>query len=256
MDRSTISPAGGALLSQGAAAAGAVRQDPFNSGMWETHLEMALESPSDWAFDPAVRLLAPREADDARHLPLMLDATALGPVSKIVVTADYSPFPVVFSFKPGRAAAKLGFGMKIEEATPIRVSAQRPDGSWRVGGEYVRAAGGGCGVPAKAHERPDWQATLGETRARLWPEGRLRLRITHPMDTGLADGAPIFFLTELTVLDRRDDEVASLEIGVPVEENPSFAFDLPTEIATEGARIVARDNMGYEIEHDVPGAAS
>lgn len=230
--------------------------DPFDSGMWAHHRELLLGDPDDWAFDPAVRLIAPAEADDARHLPLMIDATALGQVERIIVTADYSPFPLVLTFRPGRAAARLGFGMKIEEATAIRASAEVAGSRWHIGGAFVRAAGGGCGVPAKAHERPDWQATLGQTRARLWPDGRLRLRITHPMDTGLADGAPTFFLTDLTIVDLDGMAIAELAIGVPLEEDPSLAFDLPPAIARAGVRLRARDNMGYEIDHVIPGARS
>ncbi|MEM1345532.1 MAG: quinoprotein dehydrogenase-associated SoxYZ-like carrier [Pseudomonadota bacterium] len=229
--------------------------DPFDSGMWDLHREEHLGDPAEWHFDPAVRLVAPGEADDARHLPLMLDASSLGAVSLIVVTADYSPFPWVMSFRPGLAAPRLGFGMKIEAATAVRVSAEDEAGTWHIGGAFIDAAGGGCGVPAKAHERADWQATLGQTRARLWPDGRLRLRITHPMDTGLADGAPEFFLTELQLLTRDGESLASLEIGVPLEENPSLAFDLPPAVAQAGVRVQARDNMGLLIEHLVPGAS-
>ncbi|MEM6974530.1 MAG: quinoprotein dehydrogenase-associated SoxYZ-like carrier [Pseudomonadota bacterium] len=251
MDRLLLSASG---LS--AATPRADRVDPFDSGMWDYHREELLGDPQDWAFDPAVRLISPGEADDARHLPLMLDATALGAVKQVVVTADYSPFPWVVTFRPGSALPRLGFGMKIEEATAVRISAERPDGTWRVGGAFISAAGGGCGVPAKAHERADWQATLGETRARLWPDGRLRVLVTHPMDTGLADNAPEFFLTELRITDLGGGSVAELDINVPLEENPSLAFDLPAEIARAGVRINGRDNLGLVIDHIVPGAAS
>lgn len=248
MDRARSLPAGKATA-QNAVAAPHV--DPFDSGMWDFHREEHLGDPADWAFDPSVRLISPGEADDARHLPLMLDVTALGEVERVVVTADYSPFPWVFTFTPGRAVARLGFGMKIEEATAVRISAERPDASWRVGGAFIRAAGGGCGVPARAHERPDWQATLGQTRARLWPDGRLRLRITHPMDTGLADGVPEFFLTEIKIDDLGGEQIAALEIGVPLEENPSLAFDLPLEGCAPGD--VGSLDIGFPGHDAAPG---
>ncbi|MEM6487075.1 MAG: quinoprotein dehydrogenase-associated SoxYZ-like carrier [Pseudomonadota bacterium] len=247
--------AGTASATAAATTARADHSDPFDSGMWDFHRAEHLGDPTDWRFDPDVRLISPGEADDARHLPLMLDATRVEGVERIVVTADYSPFPWVMTFTPGRAVARLGFGMKIDQGTAVRVSALGTDGTWRIGGAFIRAAGGGCGVPAKAHERPDWQSTLGQTRARLWPDGRLRLRITHPMDTGLADGAPQFFLTEIAVADLDGAPFADLEIGVPLEEDPSLALDLPPEMARAGVRVTARDNMGLVIDHLVPGAA-
>lgn len=228
------------------------RADPFDSGMWPDHRRDFLDDPADWRFDPALSVLTSPDAEDAAHVPVLIDATALdGAVDRIVVSIDYSPLPKVLVFHPGRAAPLLGFGVKYEIGSPLRASVRMADGGWRMGASFVDAAGGGCTAPAAAHARPDWQQDLGQMRGRFWPAfGRLRLSLRHPMDTGLAVGISTHHLTELTLSDATG-QIARLEIFEPVEEDPSLTFLLPRDI-TGPIRVTARDNLGYRFAAEVP----
>lgn len=245
--------AGLAAYGGGRAVPGAEMRDPFDGGMWDLHREEYLGNPAEWRADPAMLVLAPRAAEDAGHVPVMLDATGLdGQPARIVVTIDYSPLPLALIFHPGRALPLLGFGVKYEIAGPIRASAQMGDGSLRMGGAFVDALGGGCTAPAATHARPDWQQGFGEMRARLWPEsGRLRVGIRHPMDTGLADGIPAHHLTELRLLDALGEEIAKVELRGPVEENPVLTFALPADLARGPVAILARDTNGDRFQGEV-----
>lgn len=252
---SHVLPGGEAALAAyggGVAVQAAGTADPFDSGMWEDHRELYLGEPAAWRTDPAMRLLAPRSAEDARHVPILVDATGLGgPVERIVITIDYSPFPLAMVFHPGRALPLLGFGVKYEMAGPIRASAL-VGGEWIMGGAFIDAMGGGCSAPAVTHARSDWQDGFGEMRGRLWPDiGRLRISLRHPMDTGLADGIPAHHLTDLTLTDAQGEEIARLEINEPLEENPALTFLLPPDLAAGPVGIVARDNSGYRFRGKV-----
>ncbi|MFN3209344.1 MAG: quinoprotein dehydrogenase-associated SoxYZ-like carrier [Roseovarius sp.] len=226
------------------------RSDPFDSGMWPLHREEYLGGPRDWQQDANVLTLAPGAAEDAAHVPLIVDATGIeGQVRRIVVTIDYSPIPLVLTFHPGRALPLLGFGVKYETGSALRASVEREDGSWAMGAAYVAAMGGGCTAPAAAHARPDWQERLGEIRARLWPDtGRLRVSLRHPMDTGLAPGIAAHHLTELDLASGDGATIARLELHEPVEENPALTFLLPAALARQPVTIKARDNLGYRFE--------
>ncbi|MDQ1901495.1 hypothetical protein RAH32_13675 [Paracoccus sp. WLY502] len=70
------------------------------------------EQPQDKATALAPELVAAGE--DARHVPVLADATGLGPVDRMVVTIDYSPFPLALVFHPGRALPLLGFGVNTK----------------------------------------------------------------------------------------------------------------------------------------------
>lgn len=244
--------AGLAAYGGGVAASSPGTADPFGSGMWDDHRDLYLGQPAAWRVDPAMLVLAPRAAEDARHVPIMVDATGLGaPVQRIVVTIDYSPFPLTMTFHPGRALPLLGFGVKYEIAGPIRASALVGD-EWLMGGAFIDAMGGGCSAPAATHARPDWQDGFGEMRGRLWPDtGRLRVSLRHPMDTGLADGIPAHHLTELVLTDPQGKDIARLEIQEPLEENPALTFLLPPDLTAGPVTITARDNSGYRFAGEV-----
>lgn len=237
----------------GVAVTRAAAIDPFDSGMWDMHRADLLGDPATWQADPGMRLLAPRSAEDAQHVPVMIDATALaGAIDRIAVTIDYSPFPLALVFHPGRALPVLGFGVKYEIAGPIRATALGPDQPARMGGAFIDAMGGGCSAPAAAHARPDWQDGFGEMRGRLWPDsGRLRVSIRHPMDTGLADGIPAHHLTELRLIDPAGEDIALVELREPVEENPALTFALPPDLARGPVTITARDTNGFVFSAEV-----
>lgn len=242
-----------AARSRGGAPGG--QSDPFDSGMWPLHRAEWLGDPADWSNDPAVVLLGPQAAEVSAHVPFIVDATGLGAdgpgVERIVITIDYSPIPKVLTFWPGRALPLLGFGVKYEAPGPLRASAALRGGGWRMAAHFVSATGGGCTAPAAAHVRSDWQEGFGEMRARFWPDtGRLRVRLRHPQDTGLAPGIAAHHLTEL-VLSDSGGEIARLDLHEPVEEDPAFTFLLPAGLSAP-LTIRARDNMGYRFGGTVP----
>ena len=72
--------------------------------------------------------------------------------------------------------------------------------------------------------------------------GRVRLRIIHPMDTGLMAGVPAFHLEEVVLKDDAGKRLMRLEISQPVSENPVFTLNRG---AVQGSLMVSgRDNNG------------
>ncbi len=247
---------GCALLLAGGLAAPAIAldtprvklDDPFRSGMWDYQQTEILGDPAVIAFDDRVKVLAPSSAEDSAHVPVLVDATAIPDVDRIVVSVDYGPIPRVLTFHPGEAEAKIAFRFKIDQATPIRAAVRTKDGAWHVGGVEIDAGGGGCTAPAAAYAADDWEERLGEVRGRIWPEtGRMRMIIDHPMDTGLADGIPVFIIEELNISSPDGEALARLELHEPVEEDPTFTLWFPPEELDGVAILDARDNNGNEI---------
>jgi hypothetical protein len=145
-------------------------------------------------------------------------------------------------------------------ASPVRAAARTGDGVWHVGGTWVESAGGGCTVSGATRKDGSWSRTLGEVSGRLFTSAdatpgtlaseaagaRLRLRIMHPMDTGLVGGIPAFFVNRLSVRDGRDRELARVQSFEPVSENPVFSFDF-SQPPEGGVRVVGSDNNGNRI---------
>jgi sulfur-oxidizing protein SoxY len=79
---------------------------------------------------------------------------------------------------------------------------------------------------------------------------RLRLRVMHPMDTGLANGIPAFYVNHLSVRDSAGVELLRLATFEPVSENPVFSFDFAGR-QTGALTVVGSDNNGNRIQSQV-----
>ena len=242
-----------------AAPAAKLPPDPLKSVMWE---DMAGRFLSGGAitFDQRVKVMMPQSAEDQFFVPVTVDASALGPVTEIVILADLNPIPHVLTFRPEAAEAFISFRVKIEQATAIRAAARTPDGTWHVGGHVIDAAGGGCTAPAMAHGENNWMARLGQTRINAVrdPSGsaRVALRMRHPMDTGLADGIPAFYLSELAIEGDGGNRIATLELFEPVSENPTFTVKPRLGPQAETLSVKARDTEGNNYAYEVPVPAA
>lgn len=241
----------------GSAAARDLPEDRLGSVMWE-HVAEQFFPDGEIIFDPRLKVMAPKTAENQFQVPVTVDASALFGVEEIVVVADMNPIAHVLSYRPVRAKPFIGLRIKLEQASAIHVGVKLSDGTWRMGGAVVDAAGGGCTAPAQAHANPNWMATLGDTRAVATPrEGsasRVVFSIRHPMDTGLADGIPAFNLEQVEVTSDSGELVASLDLYGSVSENPSIALQPMMSAGERQLEFAARDTEGYSYAFslDVP----
>ncbi len=76
-------------------------KDPVPSVMWAFyHKQLLGDAP--FVFDDRVRLLAPPFAEDARQVPLEIDARAFtGDVVRVLAWAELNPLPKIVDFQPG-----------------------------------------------------------------------------------------------------------------------------------------------------------
>ncbi|WP_370639516.1 quinoprotein dehydrogenase-associated SoxYZ-like carrier [Cupriavidus sp. DB3] len=242
----------GTLLALASALAHAAADaDPFASTQWPTlRGEMLGNAPA--VFDARVKVVGPAFAEDALNVPIAFDASALGEVDRIVVGVDRNPIRKVLAFTPGKLKPALSFRFKLEQGSPVRVAARTRDGVWHVGGLLVDAAGGGCTVPGVTRKDGSWSVTLNRVEARRFAAldgggGRIRVRVMHPMDTGLVAGIPAFHIEQLALVDGRREPLGTLELHEPVSENPIFSFDL-REPAPQPLAVTGRDNNGNRID--------
>jgi sulfur-oxidizing protein SoxY len=225
--------------------------DPLHSPSWSVmHQRFFKAAPV--IFDDRVQVTAPENAENPLSVPVRISADGLDGVREILIIADLNPIQKILTVQPTRAAPGLSFRFKIEQSTPIRAAMRTGDGVWHLGGRWISAAGGGCTTPSGG-SRGLWQGHLGEMNARLWPRAadateRLRLRVVHPMDTGLASGIPAFYIDRLVVRDAGGKELAALDIFEPMAENPVISLDLRNR---GPVRIDAHDIQGNRFSAEV-----
>jgi len=217
--------------------------------MWDS-MKQRFFADGPVVFDERVKVMAPHSAEDQFNVPVTVDASELDDVIDIVAVADLNPIPRILEVKPKQALSFVGFRVKLQQSTPIHVGVKTADGVWHIGGAYVDAAGGGCTAPAMAHGVSNWMQTLGMTRAigRRDSAGnaRMTLKMKHPMDTGLASGIPVFYMSDLQVRDDAGELIADIKLYEPISEDPTLTLKPLLGTAASTLQISARDTEGNE----------
>lgn len=222
--------------------------DPLRSPNWDAMVARYLDGGAV-VFDERVKLRMPAAAEDPLSVPVEVRVQGLEQVEELRLIADLNPLPLILSYRPLRAEPFIAFRFKVEQSTPVRAAARTRDGVWHVGGAWLSASGGGCTAPSYGSGKGLWRDQLNQVSAGLWPRAgdrsRLKLRVMHPMDTGLAAGIPVFHLETLSVLDAGGAELAAIRTYEPVSENPVLSLDLHD---SGPLRIVGRDVQGNRID--------
>ncbi|MBP0048719.1 quinoprotein dehydrogenase-associated SoxYZ-like carrier [Marinobacterium sp. AK62] len=241
-----------ALLLTTSTLSAAQPQDPLDSVMWDYTREMFL-GDEPYQFDASIEVSVPAFAEDPTQVPVTIDAGVhAGNIDKVVVWADLNPIQHIFNFYPGEGAnPRVSLRIKVQQSTAIRAAVKTRDGHWHVGYAQLEAAGGGCTTPSMGNADPYWQSHLGEIQSRRFPsvsgqDTRFKFKVIHPMDTGLVDAIPEFYLEQVEVRGAEGEPVVRMELSPPVSENPVFTFDLEGD--QRQYRLWMRDNGGNEFE--------
>ena len=216
-------------------------------------------------FDPRVQVRGPAFAEDPMNVPISVSVDGLAGVDRIVVLVDRNPIRKVLEYLPQTdqgALPSVAFRFKLEQASPVRAAVRTRDGLWHVGGTWVDSSGGGCTLPGATRKDGTWSDTLGLVSARVFDASpapaersgidlraaaRVRVRVMHPMDTGLVSGIPAFYVNRLTLRDGSGRDLLQLQPFEPVSENPVFSFDF-AQRPPGPLRLVGVDNNGNRID--------
>lgn len=230
--------------------------DPLGSMQWPDLKNEFFGVGATVEFDKRIKVNVPDFAEDAMNVPVGFDASALGKVKKIVVLVDRNPIRKVLEYVPVNAKPVLSFRFKLEQGSPIRVAALTQDDVWHVGYAFIEAAGGGCTVPGATRADGSWPQTLNRVAGKMFDanslrnSSRVRLQVSHPMDTGLVAGVPAFYIEEMTLSDASGDTLAHLYPFEPISENPLFSFDFESPPKAP-LTLTGRDNNGNLISAKV-----
>ncbi len=249
-----------AAMLMAAPAAAEPQSDPFNSPVWND-LAKKVFGDAPYVFDDAVKVSVPHTVENQAQAPVIADARGLSDVKRLIVFSDLNPIQLAIALEPQAAAPFVGMRLKIEQSTPVRAAALTADGTWHVGGIYLDAAGGGCTAPATGRAVANWWDTLGQAQGRVWPAtdgySRVRFRIRHPMDTGLAkDNTPAYFIESIDLKSASGAVLATLKTFEPVGEDPTITLLVKLPPNENAISIDGRDNNGQIYRANIPAPRS
>lgn len=230
--------------------------DPLKSHQWPELRREFLGRNARVRFTDQVQVQGPTYAEDPMNVPITVGLRGLANVDRVLVLVDRNPIRKVLELQPLAAQTPaVSFRFKLEQGSPVRAAAHTRDGTWHVGSTVVNSSGGGCTVSGATRNDGSWSKTLGQVSGKLFSAApgqgeeaaRLRVRIMHPMDTGLVGGVPAFYLARLSVRDGSGTELLRIATFEPVSENPVFSFDF-AKAPPGPLRITGVDNNGNRID--------
>ncbi|MCP4595826.1 quinoprotein dehydrogenase-associated SoxYZ-like carrier [Neptuniibacter sp.] len=228
----------------------ATEVDPLESPLWNS-MRLLFIGEDKYVFDERVVVEVPEFAEDPTQVPITVNASALsGNIEKIVSFADLNPIQHIFTYYPHpEIVPRVSLRIKVQQGTAIRAAVLTKDGVWHIGGSYLDAAGGGCTTPSTGNANPYWESHLGETKSRFFPReegGRYKFKVIHPMDTGLVDSIPEFYIEQVVVRSEAGKDLAKMDLSQPVSENPVITFDVRDK--SHKYSVWMRDNGANEFE--------
>ncbi|MHA7915180.1 thiosulfate oxidation carrier complex protein SoxZ, partial [Alloalcanivorax xenomutans] len=82
------------------------------------------------------------------------------------------------------------------------------------------------------------------------PGSRVRVKLSHPMDSGLIPSTRPFYVEQVAFI-RDGEPAATMAWQASVSENPELALTLKGD-SDASYRFQARDNNGNEFDHAIP----
>ena len=124
----------------------AAAPDPVTSVMWDYYHQRLLTGEA-FVFDDKVRLEVPPFAEDARQVPIQIDASAYsGKVKRILAWAELNPIPRILDFAPGEhLEPSLAIRIRVEQHERVLgyIEAGKRDGASVVMGGDAPSSDGG-----------------------------------------------------------------------------------------------------------------
>ena len=224
--------------------------DPLASEVWADIVELEFAG-APVVHDDSFYLVTPERVEEAFSVPVTLGfADTPYEVAEVALFAENNPFPQVARVLPHRPLGGVGFDIRLERSTPVRAAVRDADGVWHVAHRFVEVASpGGCSAASGG-----LGGAVGEIDVRQFVrtegDSRIKLRISHPMHTGLAtapDGEtiPAWYIERMT-LAGDGGPLAELTLWASVAADPTFVFDLPE--SQSSVRVAARDTAGAVFE--------
>ena len=229
--------------------------DSQNSEMWNDLKNKLLGKNAKVFFVEDVKIIMQDYIEEAHKVPLIVTIpNRLHNFNKLILLIENNPIQQVISLKPYRSIEAIGMNVRLEDDSPIRVAILDNDGNWNIGSKMVFvASAGGCSTPAcdPAIEVCE-PGIVGKIAVKEYEREagaqRIKLKITHPMETGFVvdtegEIIPEYFIKNIHV-DDIDGPIADITTFAALSSDPVLLLDLPEK--GQSVRVHVMDSHGLE----------
>ncbi len=179
---------------------------------------------------------------------------------EFVVLVDNNPIQLVSRIFPHRNIETVGMNIRLEQNSPVRAAILDDKGVWNVGTKMVYVSSpGGCSLPAcdptieKCTTSEIGKVTLRKYKrsAGAW---RVKLKITHPMDTGLVKdlstglSIPEHFINWIYFKDETGP-IADAQTYGALSADPVILLDFSKEV--KNISVNATDSNGTKFGNNI-----
>ena len=229
--------------------------NPDNSSIWYDLQNNLLGKDVNVLFVDDIKLIMQDYIEEAHKVPLIVTLPKrLHNFKNFILIIENNPIQQAMSIKPYRPIEALGMNIRLEDDSPVRAAVLGDNGIWYVGSKMAFvASAGGCSTPACDPSVEVCETgTIGKIAIKQYEREagaeRIKLKITHPMETGFVTDIqgeiiPEYFVKNIHV-DDDEGPIADITTFAALSSDPVILLDLPKR--GQSVRIYAKDSLGLE----------
>ncbi len=250
------------LVLSGAAYAAAGDSDEQRAARWTEIKEQLFPGKTIERSDAAVKIEAPKRADDAALVPISLDMANKDQVKELSFIIDDNPTPYAahFTFGPAADPGQIKLRVRVNNYTDVHAVVALADGKLVDSGQFIKASGG-CSAPMGMSDEEAMKG-MGEMRMKFGEAGsgkpvEATLMIRHPnfsgmqMDQVSRDYTPARYIQKIDVT-AGDQLVFHMDGDISISSNPVINFGVKPGVSGP-FKVTASDNQGGQWEQSFPG---
>lgn len=203
-----------------------------------------------------IRIIIQDEVEEAHEVSMVVKLPEILKKSKkIMILVDDNPIQLVTKLYPKKPIKSVGLNIRMEQDSFVRAAVLDSKGVWNISSKKVIVKSpGGCSLPAcdptKEICKPlELGKMLVQKYKRSSGNWRLKLKINHPMDTGLVTDPssgkiiPEYYVNWVYIKDSTG-ELAKAQTFGALSANPIFVLDFYDDFNVP--EITATDTKGKE----------
>ena len=243
-----------ASMNAGHALAGASDTDDERAARWSEIKRSIFGDKEVKPSADAVRIEAPKRAEDAALVPITLTMADKARVKGVsfIIDDNPSPYAARFTFGPAADPGQIKMRVRVNNYTNVHAVVETRDGTLFESAEFVKASGG-CSAPVGVSDEEAMKG-MGDMRMKFVGEAtagkpvEATLMVRHPMFSGMQmnqvtrDYTPARYIDKLDV-SYGDNLIFHMDGDISISSNPVINFSFIPE-GKGPIKVSATDNQG------------